>query len=60
MLLDLLPEMPECIVELIGWEPLSYQEHFAASHFKDRELAIAAYEAPSRSRACGSMNWPTP
>ena len=43
MLLDLLPHTPECIVELIGWEPLSYEEHFAASHFKDKELAIAAY-----------------
>jgi hypothetical protein len=43
MLLDLLPEMPECIVELIGWEPLSYEEHFAASHFKGKELAITAY-----------------
>jgi hypothetical protein len=43
MLLDLLPDTPECIVELIGWEPLSYQEHFAGSHFKDKELAIAAY-----------------
>jgi len=45
MLLDLLPHTPECIVELIGWEPLSYEEHFAASHFKDKELAIAAYES---------------
>jgi hypothetical protein len=45
MLLDLLPQTPECIVELIGWEPLTYQEHFAASHFKDRDLAIAAYAA---------------
>jgi hypothetical protein len=44
MLLDLLPHTPECIVELIGWEPLTYEEHFAASHFKDKELAIAAYE----------------
>jgi hypothetical protein len=43
MLLDLLPHTPECIVELIGWEPLSYEEHFAASHLKDKELAIAAY-----------------
>ena len=45
MLLDLLPQTPECIVELIGWEPLSYEEHFASSHFKDKELAIAAYDA---------------
>jgi hypothetical protein len=43
MLLDLLPTTPECIVELIGWEPLSYEEHFVASHFKDKELALAAY-----------------
>src|SRR6476469_4183364 len=43
MLLDLLPQTPECIVELIGWEPLSYEEHFANSHFKDKELAITAY-----------------
>ena len=45
MLLDLLPSMPECIVELIGWEPMDYEEHFANSHFKDKELAIAAYQA---------------
>ena len=43
MLLDLLPQMPECIVELIGWEPLSYEEHFTVSNLKDRELTIAAY-----------------
>src|SRR3954470_1501867 len=45
MLLEILPDTPACIVELIGWEPLSYPEHFAASNLKDRELAIAAYEA---------------
>ena len=45
MLLDLLQQAPECIVELIGWEPLSYEEHFTESHFKDKELAIAAYAA---------------
>lgn len=45
MLLEILPEMPECITELLGWEPLSYEEHFAASSLKDRELAIAAYGA---------------
>ena len=44
MLLDLLPHTPECIVELVSWEPMSYEEHFAGSHFRDKELAIAAYE----------------
>jgi hypothetical protein len=45
MLLDLLPRVPELIVELIGWEPLSYEEHFAGSHFKDKELALEAFES---------------
>jgi hypothetical protein len=45
MLLDLLPRMPECIVELIGWEPVDYTEYFATAHFKEKELAIAAYHA---------------
>src|ERR1700750_3298920 len=45
MLLDLLPQTPECIIELIGWEPLSDEKHCAPSHLKDRALAIAAYAA---------------
>lgn len=44
MLLDLLPSTPEVFVELVSWEPLSYQEHFAVSNFKERDLAIEAYE----------------
>ncbi len=45
MMLEMLPQMPDCIVDLLEWKPLSYTEHFAASNFKDRELAITAYEA---------------
>jgi|ERR1700674_2652629 len=44
MLLEMVPEIPDCIQDLMAWQPLSYAEHFAASGFKDRELAIAAYE----------------
>src|SRR5438128_4776193 len=52
MLLELLPEMPDCLEDLKAWCPLSYPEHFAASNFRDRELAIAAYELaePERHR----------
>jgi hypothetical protein len=52
MLLELLPEMPDCVEDLKAWRPLSYPEHFAASNFKDRELAIAAYDLaePERHR----------
>jgi hypothetical protein len=28
-----------------GWRPVSYREHFAASSFKDRHLAVAAYDS---------------
>jgi hypothetical protein len=43
MLLELAPEIPECIDDFCAWRPLSYCEHFAASRFKERDLAIAAY-----------------
>jgi hypothetical protein len=45
MLLEMLPDCPECIDDFLAWRPMSYREHFAASNFKGRELAIAAYEA---------------
>jgi hypothetical protein len=44
MLLEMVPELPECIDDLMAWQPLSYAEHFEASGFKDRDLAIEAYE----------------
>jgi hypothetical protein len=44
MLLELTPEMPDCMDDLATWRPLSYREHFCASNFKERDLAIAAYE----------------
>jgi hypothetical protein len=45
MLLEMIPDMPECAEDFLGWQPLSYAEHFTASHFKARDLAIAAYES---------------
>src|ERR1700689_5262459 len=45
MLLEMIPDMPECAEEFLGWQPLSYREHFTASHFKARELAIEAYDS---------------
>src|SRR4051812_46800434 len=45
MLLEMIPDMPDCAEEFLGWQPLSYREHFAASSFRARELAIAAYDA---------------
>ena len=44
MLLDMIPDMPECAEDFLQWQPLSYAEHFTASNFKARDLAISAYE----------------
>jgi hypothetical protein len=44
MLLEMIPDMPECSEDFLGWRPLSYREHFTASNFKARELAIEAYD----------------
>jgi hypothetical protein len=44
MLLEMIPDMPECAADFLEWRPLSYREHFAASNFKARDLAIAAYD----------------
>src|SRR5882757_10350958 len=45
MLLEMIPDMPECAEDFLGWQSLSYSEHFTASHFKARDLAIEAYDA---------------
>ena len=44
MLLEMVPDMPECAEDFLTWTPLSYSEHFTASNFKARDLAIEAYE----------------
>jgi hypothetical protein len=44
MLLEMIPDMPECATDFLEWRPLSYAEHFIASNFKARDLAIEAYE----------------
>jgi hypothetical protein len=45
MLLEMIPDMPECAEDFLGWQPLSYAEHFTASNFRARDLAIEAYES---------------
>ena len=44
MLLEMIPDIPECAEDFLAWTPLSYAEHFTASNFKARDLAIEAYE----------------
>src|SRR6266436_8916190 len=52
MLLEMVPDIPECSEDFLAWYPLSYAEHFTLSNFKARDLAIEAYElADTRIRA---------
>jgi hypothetical protein len=52
MLLEMVPDMPECAEDFLNWRPLSYSEHFRASNFKARDLAIGAYEAADPAVRC--------
>lgn len=45
MLIEMVADMPDMIEEVLAWEPKSYSQHFADSGFKDKDLAIEAYEA---------------
>jgi hypothetical protein len=44
MLLEMLTAMPECGEDFLAWRPMTYCEHFAASSFKERDLAMQAYD----------------
>lgn len=43
MLLELVPDVPECLEDCRAWQPLTYPDHFRQSGIADRELAIEAY-----------------
>ena len=45
MLLEMIPDMPDCFELFLEWRPLSYAEHFLKSNLSSRDLAIAAYNA---------------
>lgn len=45
MMLELVPDMPDCAEDVRGWSPMAYDDYFRASHFRERDLAIAAWRA---------------
>lgn len=53
MLFEALSSEPDGFSEdLLAWRPLTYEEHFTQSGFRDKNLAIAAYRrAPHKIRA---------
>ncbi|MGJ5074070.1 hypothetical protein [Bradyrhizobium oligotrophicum] len=44
MLLEMIPDIPECAEDFLAWTPLTYPEHFTHTNFKARDLVIEAYE----------------
>lgn len=45
MLIEMLPMDPECFAEdVLSWSPMSYEEHFEVTGFRDKDLAIKAYQ----------------
>ena len=60
MLLEMVPDMPECAEDFLGWQPLSYGEHFHASNFKARDLAIESYESADAITRVSSTTSPAP
>lgn len=52
MLLEMVPDMPDMLEDVLDWAPKSYPDHFMESGFAARELAVNAYEnAPTVYRA---------
>lgn len=51
MFLEMIPDMPDMFEEAKLWAPKGYADHFRDSSFKDKELAVRAYDAaPPRYR----------
>ncbi len=44
MVVDLIPDMPDCLEDAEAWQPKTYQDHFRDSAFSAKELAIEAYD----------------
>ena len=44
MMIDMLPDMPDCLDMVKEWEPKPYKDHFRDSTIADKELAVEVYD----------------
>lgn len=44
MMLDMLPDMPDCLDMVKEWQPKSYKDHFHDSTIADKDLAVECYD----------------
>lgn len=53
MMIDMLPDMPDCLDMVKEWQPKPYKDHFRDSTIADKDLAIEAYDhvAPLQKKA---------
>jgi len=45
MLMEMLPDMPDCAEDVLDWAPCDYCTHFEKSGLKDIDVVILAYNA---------------
>jgi len=45
MLVAMLSDMPDMADMILEWAPIDYASHFRNTHFREKDLAIAAYAA---------------
>jgi hypothetical protein len=45
MLLEMIPDLPDCVDDFLTWQPKTYVQHFEASELSSRGEVIAAYAA---------------
>ena len=48
MLMEMLPDMPDCAEDVLDWAPCDYCSHFEKSGLKDIDVVILAYNAVPR------------
>ena len=44
MMIDMLPDMPDCLDMVKEWEPKPYKDHFRDSTIADKDLAVEVYD----------------
>ncbi|WP_417820151.1 hypothetical protein [Terasakiella sp.] len=44
MMIDMLPDMPDCLDMVKEWQPKPYKDHFRDSTIADKDLAIEVYD----------------
>jgi len=50
LLLEMLPDMPECFEDIRIWRPMSYCDHVARSGLPNNEIVLKAYSAVDEAR----------